>query len=310
MAAWQGLMVGPRVLVLGASGRLGRMLRRGWAGADLRPVWQLRHEPAGVDEVVWSPLGAPVPEILSGRIDVVLGLAGVVPRPGAALGDNARLGLAALRAGHAVGARHVFLASSVAVYGRGEAPHSEDEAPAPAAAYGRAKLEMEQAARAEVRAIGPGAPGLTCLRIGNVAGADALLGGSVATWQTTPSDRRVPLVLDRFGDGPAAPGPRRAYIGPQSLAKVLACLCRHAMTGPLPDCLNIAAPGVVDMAALLGETGLVAGRDWTWRAAAAGALPMLALDDARLARLCALPPCAGTAAGLVAEWRAMQADGV
>lgn len=296
----------PRVLVLGASGRLGRMVAQGWRDADLCPVWQMRRGRDGAGRMIWSPLQAPAPAALRGRVDVVLGLAGVVPGPDAVLADNLRLGLAALRAGQVLGARHVFLSSSVAVYGRSDQPHPEDEPPAPFTAYGQAKLAMEQAALAEWRAMGPDAPGLTCLRIGNVAGADALLGGSVANWLARPPGDRAPLVLDRFGTAPDGHGPRRAYIGPQGFAQALACLCARAMRGPLPERLNLAAPGVVDMAALLVETGLVAGRDWHWRAAGPQALPVMALDTAQLVALCPMAKEAGQAAQLVGQWQAMR----
>ena len=98
------------------------------------------------------------------------------------------------------------LASSAAVYGRpeGDAPLSETTEPRRVSGYGRAKRAMEQAV-AEGQ-------GVTCLRIGNVAGADQLLlNAATATAQ-------APLILDRFADGT---GPDRSYIGPETFLGVV-----------------------------------------------------------------------------------------
>ncbi|MBL4558883.1 MAG: hypothetical protein JKP98_23000 [Rhodobacteraceae bacterium] len=59
------------LLILGASGRLGRMLQLAWrqaAPAGLRCVWQDRHA-GGPDRIVWDPLGgAAVTSVLPGRM--------------------------------------------------------------------------------------------------------------------------------------------------------------------------------------------------------------------------------------------------
>jgi len=284
----------PRILVLGASGRLGAMLRRVWpAGQGL---WQARPGPesgsgqGGADWLRLDPLGQPAAlSAAAARAEAILCLAGVTPAAaarGADMGDNIALGLAAVRAGakgdDGVGVP-VLLASSAAVYGAQGGLLSEDAPPAPVSAYGRAKAEME--ARAADLAAGLGVA-VTSLRIGNVAGADVLLGG----W-------RAGFALDRFADGRT---PRRSYIGPATLARVLGDLAARAMRRrDLPGALNIAAPGAVEMGALLDAAGLA----WAPRPAPAGAIPEVALDVTALAGLVALAPEAGTAQMLVAEWR-------
>lgn len=262
-----------RVLVMGASGRIGAYLRQFWPDTAIDPIWQYRSA-APTGAVLWDPLGGTLPDC--GPVDTVLCLSGVIR--GAALGQNTDLALAALDAARAFGARRVLLASSSAVYGATPGPHAEDGACRPANAYGRAKLAMEQTAAAKA-----GLLELCCLRIGNIAGADALLGGLAPG--VTPS-------LDQFSDGAA---PRRAYIGPVMLADVLARLATQA--GPLPPVLNIAQPGLVGMDALLRAAGV----PWAWRPAPDTALPELWLELQRLQALGPVPNA--TPDSLVAEWR-------
>jgi len=213
------------------------------------------------------------------RADVVLCLAGVTPASGAALKLNRTLALAVQAA---AGARPVLLASSAAVYGRAEGPCREEDEARPTAPYGQAKIEMENAVLAQ------GGP-VTCLRIGNVAGADQILGRVAAG---------TPITLDRFADGRT---PARSYIGPATLAGQLADLCLAAGRGvALPPVLNVAAPGAVEMGALLD----VVPHPWHPRPAPAEAIAKVVLDTQRLGRLLTLDPATGTPERLVAEWRA------
>lgn len=178
---------------------------------------------------------------LAGHDAMVL-LAGSTVKDSQQENSHALLAQAAAKAARAAGVPHLVLISSAAVYGRADAPCREGDAPAPVNAYGKAKLRMEVAAR--VLACADLA--VTVLRLGNVTGADALLGGA----------GRGPVVLDRFADGST---PRRSYIGPVTLAYALA---QVASLPPDPfRLINLAQPGTVAMADLLDAAGL----DWTPR---------------------------------------------
>jgi nucleoside-diphosphate-sugar epimerase len=266
-------------LILGASGRIGRMLRHlGLNG--LTPVWHYRTPVASADAIVFDPLQQ---RSQIGQYDTVLCLAGVITGSPIALRANSALAEAAIDIGADCGAKRVFLASTAAVYGRAPSPLSEDVALEPVSDYGRAKAEME--GRAQARAARVNLP-LTVLRIGNVAGADALLG--------QPSDAAI--TLDRFAQGQ---GPRRSYIGPGDLAAVLGALLRAGAAGhDLPSVLNLALSGSVAMADLMQA----AGRSFAWRPAPDTALPVVELNTARLSQVMPLPKA--SAARIVADWHA------
>lgn len=197
-----------QTLVLGASGRIGRLLRQQW-GAKAA-IWQSRRPITGNGAANWAVFDILEPDMLhqaAAGCARILCLAG--PVPGRAetmdLADHSRLAEAAVRAGAAVGA-DVLLASSAAVCGAHSAAR-EDQPLTPANPYGVAKAEME------ARALDLGARlgvQLCNLRIGNIAGFDAALGG----W-------RQGFTLDQFPDGST---PKRSYIGLSCLADVLEAL--------------------------------------------------------------------------------------
>lgn len=274
-------------MVIGASGRLGRALRRNWP-RETPARWTSRR--AGPGLLACDPLRDPAGlAALAAGAGALVCLAGVTPAGAAAGGDwadNTRLALAALEAGAAAKAP-VILCSSAAVYGRAGGVLDETRAPTPAHPYGAAKAEMEAAVLNHAREHAQEG-GATILRIGNVAGADAALGG----W-------RAGFALDVFADGAT---PARSYIGPATLARVLAGLLERLRAGAaLPGILNVAQPGPVEMGALLTAAGLA----WTPRPAPAEAIARVELATDRLAALVPLPPA--DAAGLVAEWRADRA---
>jgi nucleoside-diphosphate-sugar epimerase len=292
-----------RVLVLGATGRLGGMLRRHWSDfPEIEPLWQARQGRAagsGEDWVVLDPRTDPLALAQAcGRVDVVLDLAGPVPRPKTAPGRAVEsfaaipaLARAVAHGARVAGGKPLLWASSAAVYGARAHCH-EDDPVAPLSDYARAKVAGE--------AVLAQAPGACVLRIGNVAGADALLSGAMPG---------VPVTLHRFADGTT---PLRSYLGPRALAAVLAGLVRRAaegaVPGPLPgvvpDVINVTGPGPgVEMAALLEAAGL----RWTPEPAPDAALPAVVLDTGRLSGLVDLPTEAGTAPGIVADWRADEA---
>ena len=270
-----------RVLCLGATGRLGQMLRRAWRNDPrLAPLWHGRRAQPGAGLLRFDILNDTAAlHDAAQRADVVLCLAGVTPSSDAALSLNRDLALAVQAA---AGARPLLLASSAAVYGRAEGLCQEEAPARPVAPYGRAKIDMEQAVLARGGRV-------TCLRIGNIAGADQILGRVTSC---------TPITLDRFADGRT---PVRSYIGPATLAAQLGDLCLAAGRGiALPPVLNVTAPGAVEMGALLDAVPY----PWQPRPAPAEAIARVVLDTRRLEHLFTLDPAAGTPERLVAEWRA------
>ncbi len=255
-------------LILGASGKVGQALARLWPKTAGPGLWQYR--PGTSDDVIkgfpgpsveWDILSAPPPALPRGLSGVIV-LAGVTRGDDDALRLNTDLALAGVEAARNAGIARVLVTSTQAVYGS-ERDTVEETTPCnPTTPYGKAKLAMERAL-ADV-------PGVTCLRLGNVAGADTLFGAAA----------RGPVTLDWFADGRS---PQRSYIGPETLAHVLHRLLDPALT--LPPVLNVANPGLVGMDEIL----VAAGIDHAARAAPATALPQLELDAARLCELVPLP---------------------
>lgn len=266
------------LLITGGTGRIGTILHDCWPWAikgGLRPIWQSRRPKVGF--LPWDILHAPAPPWAGG---IVLHLAGGRADPGA----EVPLALAVLRAARAQGARHVFLASSAAVYPAGT-DLTEETAPAPASPYGKGKRAMEEAALDWQARHGQR---LTILRIGNVAGADALLGNL----------GEGPVTLDPVDDGPL--GPLRSFIGPVTLSAVLAFLAGLAAARTaLPTVLNIATPRPVAMGALLEAAGL----PWTFGPPNPATRAQVTLNTRRLQALVRLPPNASQPRAIVAEWR-------
>ena len=139
--------------------------------------------------------------------------------------------------------------------------------------YGSAKRAMERAVADRARTC--------CLRIGNVAGTDTLFRAMTAG----------PVQLDEVVKGQ---GPRRAMIGPVTLARLLLRL----LDTDLPSILNVAQPGLIDMADILRAAGVI----WSWKAAPKGVLAELDLDVSALTAL--INVSKADAAALVAEARA------
>ena len=280
-----------QVLVTGASGRLGKMLQLAWAQHSLLgfdPIWCDRRA-ANPAFVHWDILSNDAPALPEGA--VILHLAGVLRGDAGALCDNAAMALRVCDVAKAAGARHVFLASSAAVYGRGLGDLKEDQTPNPVSDYGHAKLDMERQVRRWSQNAGAQAPGVTCLRLGNIVGADQLIGQSVAG---------RPIQLD------AVPGqnggPMRSYIGPGALAFVLAKLiCKAGRGDRLPRILNVASAQPVFMADLLAAAGL----PFYFGAENSQVIARVVLSTARLAKL--VPVNAHNPAEMIADWQNLMA---
>lgn len=241
-------------LILGASSRVGRMMRHLWQAGLLdfqgAPLWQYRQDTAEKQSLTWDILRESPPAIRP---------AGVICLAGGSHSD-ANVALAEAAIAVAQGAP-VLLASTQSVYGRQSGAVCEATPPAPINAYGRDKLMMEQAVA--------GHENVTCLRIGNVIGADALL--TAAT--------QGPVTLDQFANGQ---GPRRMMIGPRTLAQAFIDLLAISQRPPV---LNLAQPGMVAMADLLDA----AGAQWHWQPAPETALPELEMDLRTVQKLIDLP---------------------
>lgn len=252
------------IVFLGAGGKLGRLLRPIFPECA---EWLTRGD---VDIFDVTALRA----ALTGAGAVVC-LAGVTHGLPALLNGNVDLALRTLDAAKQVGAGPVFLLSSAAVYGCQHGLLSEHGPTRPVSDYGRAKCAMERAAACHAH------PN-TVLRVGNVAGADAILGGWMPGFQ-----------LDQFAD---LTTPKRSYIGPHMLARVLFDLVRAPN---LPPILNVAAPGCLQTGALLDAAGL----GWTPRPASPLAIPIVNLDTSLLGRFILRKPSTSTADSIVSDWK-------
>ncbi|AHM03752.1 hypothetical protein roselon_01364 [Roseibacterium elongatum DSM 19469] len=242
-------------------------------------------DPDRADGLFWPLLDPSAKGPQPGAFDATICLAGVTPGPGADLSLNTGLAEAALTAAHRAGIGRVLVASSSAVYGAGDGtPFSETARTDPVNAYGAAKLDMERAC-APWRDKGVE---VCCLRIGNVAGADALL---LNVARSAPDQ---PLVIDRFADGR---GPVRSYIGARSMADVLLTLATTPRD--LPEVLNVAAPGHVWME----DLARAAGHPFDFRDAPPTAYQSITLACARLAALHDFAPDAADPAALVTQWK-------
>ena len=244
-----------RLVVTGARGRVGALLRAAWDlgdGAGPPPLWLSRGAPGaaglrhGGEAARWD--GRTLPPAAAGGVLLALG---GVPGPE---GGNAGIALAHRAAAEAAGTARMLAASSLAVYGAAEG--AGEEAPlAPLGAYGADKAAMEAALA------GSGAPPVTVLRLANVVGADSLapaLAGGGAT-------------LDRMGGA----GPVRSWIGAAALLDAVRALA--AMEAP-PAVLNLGQDPPLAMEALLRAAGCAV----RWRDGAAAAAPVATMDLSRL----------------------------
>ena len=266
-----------KIIVLGANGKLGRMVSRLWPSRD-ELVTVARKE--GLADMTWKP-GDYVPAVLASETRAILALWGATS---GVLSDNARLAEAALDLAVVVGARQVVHMSSAAVYGVADRALHEADALQPVGPYGVAKCDMEDAIAAWHRGHGEAVRSIV-LRLGNVAGADSL-GQSL---------RRGPSVaLDRFADGT---GPQRSYIGPVDLVRVFK---RLTEARALSDTYNVAAPQATAMADIVTAAGM----DVRWTSAPPGAIQSVVLDTSKLGRLLPDLRIASSPAELVAQARA------
>ena len=131
------------ILVLGAGGRLGTLLRAHWAlnPSDGCEIWfQSRGPLAGTHAIEWSP-GQPTSDLP--RCQTIIALWGQTAGTVSELARNITLADESRTVARAIGATRVLHLSSAAVYGPVENA-TEATPAAPVAAYGQSKWEMEQ----------------------------------------------------------------------------------------------------------------------------------------------------------------------
>jgi len=273
------LPLAPTILVTGANGRVGQLVRRAWPMRPGPRLFTLSRK-WGAD-IVWSP-GHGLPCTLP-RCSAVIALWGVTHGSPRDLSCNTELAHRATDLAHATGATRLFHMSSAAVYGPGRALY-EDASPRPVSDYGRAKAAMEDA----VLRLAERDPGLRqcCLRVGNILGACQLTPALCGTG---------PVTLDQH---PGGYGPRRSYVDATGLALILAGLLALPAQR-LPPVLNLATSSTLDMQ----DIARAARVPILWRTPAADALPDVTLDLSRLAGLLPDHPLELSAAALVTRWR-------
>lgn len=224
-----------------------------------------------------------------GALETLIVMAGVTPATSSDMTLNTVIAKAYLDAARVAGIKRVLLASSSAVYGFGDgSPMSETHSCSPVNTYGKSKLDMEDMAR---NVAADTNMEICCLRIGNIAGADALLlNASKATPET-------PLIIDHFPDGA---GPLRSYIGPTQAGDVLANLACHQ--GRLPPVLNLAGTAPIHME----ELAIAAALPWRYETAPQTARQSIALDCSVLAALIDMPRGTHDAKMITLDWLGTQ----
>ncbi len=279
--------MGEKIILIGSSGRVGSMVGAAWRSSNhpwRNAPFQVRGDTASnsPSHVVWdvnNGVGPLLHWIESyGKPSAFVVLAGTTPATGSDMDANIHIATQYLEAALAASVPRVLLASSSAVYGPGDGARlSEAALCAPVNAYGVSKLKMEQAAEP-----------VCCMRIGNVAGADAMLINAAS------ATRENPIVIDRFFDGK---GPLRSYIGPGALGDCIGQLATY--TGSLPFLLNVAAPVPVYMERLAE----VASLPWIYRAAPPVAVQNISLDCQALCDLVDFPKHGEKPEAISQDWQ-------
>ncbi len=275
----------PSLCILGSSGRLGSLLQRVWQQERSVNLCWLGGRTVQADGLP-SADASRDPANLANRMrgcDVVLVLAGPTAGTAAVLSDHAKIARTVLAAAEQANVGHVILLSSAAVYGDQKGPLSETTATAPVSDYGRAKVDLERVAVAWT-----GKTSVIVLRLGNVVGADGLIGRM---------GQGHPVRLDLFPSGSA---PQRSMIGIESLGSVLLRLAQLMADGvQVPSPLNIAAPGLIGMDDLLNS----AGADWSGVPAPATAILQVHLDNKLLETLHRFEARESTAKDMIDQWQ-------
>ena len=230
-----------KILVLGSSGRVGKLLRLHLEKiSDINVFFHCRNYKSdgktrhhnlitcdlSNEKEVIKTFAPP-----NMQFDVVIGLAGMVDKITDSLDYNLKVTRNSLHVCDLVKASRFLFFSSSAVYGPGIAMHEFDILK-PTSPYGEAKIACEFLLKSHKRDIE-----ISCLRVANIAGADALMSKFVE-----PASRHNIVTLSIFPNGK---GPARSYITPKSLTEVLVSLIRKK--SQLPFLLNVATIKRIEM---------------------------------------------------------------
>lgn len=225
--------------LLGANGKLGSILASHARRAGL--TWRTQAR-SGPTDIIWSgDFDGPAVEAVFQPGSTIINMIGVTSSDTQAMIDTNELFVTRLlRTARQAGVAHVVLMSSAAVYGVAEnSPVHEDAPLQPITPYGETKANMEHIAQLAANETSPMA--ISILRIGNVAGADALFAAA-----KRHVEAGKPMQLHRLPDGTA---PMRSYIGPRDLFDAVHTLsARHS--GPA-RVVNVAHPQPVHLDAML-----------------------------------------------------------
>lgn len=188
----------PRILITGASGRLGRYVIRhfvrqersdvvAWSGATRTPLFGIAPEPVDLSdfESVERAFARVRPDIII-HAAAMSRLSDCVADPARAARVNAEASGHLARLAGTTGCRMVYLSTDLVFDGSGSW-YSEDAPPAPVSVYGRSKLQGEQASRAASDSV--------LVRLANLFGPT--LGGqpSMHDQLVTALRQRVPITL-------------------------------------------------------------------------------------------------------------------
>lgn len=230
------------IFVMGSNGRIGSKFRAFASQNDLKTlVFGQRKLSCCNDlqqlnlDLTSTGIKSTSEKLRDHRIASIIVLSGVVSGTPKDLQQNTEIARNALELARFSGVRRVLFSSTSAVYGNQlDSPYKEQDDPIPINEYGKSKLEMEKfVANSHVDGIET-----CCLRIGNVLGADSLMGRVF--------DGAKSITLDVNADGAS---PLRSYIGIETLIKVMIKLANYPKS--LPDILNIANPKPVHMSDFL-----------------------------------------------------------
>lgn len=279
--------------LIGASGRVAQAMISASAKTtydwnNVPQQWRSVHRVATSKIIPWDGLSETSKPLKIwmdkfGTLDALVVLAGVTPATASDMNLNTSIAQAYLHAAIACNIPRVILASSSAVYGAGQGdPLKETDPCLPLNDYGRSKLDMENFARTQVST----QLEICNLRIGNIAGADALLLNAAKA-------KGVPLQIDRFEN---KRGPLRSYMAPKHLANVLTQLATSPK--PLPFILNVAGEHPVYMEDLATAAQI----PWEYKVAHPSAQSKITLSTLALSEFVDFPADSGIPRVIVEDW--------